>query len=82
MTRDEEQIARLLRRLPAAPAAWVEAATRLPSVGSELDTIVERAERDAAYRAQLTADLEAALRSAGVEPEPDVVEHLRRRLEA
>jgi hypothetical protein len=82
MTRDVEQIARLLRRLPAAPEGWVEAADRLPFVRRELDTIVERAERDAAYRAQLTADLEAALRSAGVEPRPDVVDHLRRRLEA
>lgn len=81
MTRDEEQIALLLRRLPPAPEAWVEAAYRLPAVRRELDTIVERAERDDAYRAQLTADLEAALRSAGVEPQPAVVEHLRRRLE-
>jgi hypothetical protein len=82
MTRDEEQIAQLLRRLPPAPQAWVEAAHELPFAQRELDTIVERAERDAAFRAQLTADLEAALRSAGVDPRPDVVEHLRRRLEA
>jgi hypothetical protein len=82
MTYDEEQIARLLRSLPPAPEAWVEAANSLPSVRRELDTLVEQAESDAAYRVQLLADLDAALRTAGVEPRPEVIEHLRRRLEA
>lgn len=79
---DEERIAALLRRLPPAPAAWVSAAQELPFAQRELDTLVERAERDAAYRAAVLADLEAALAAAGVEPRPAVVRHLRRRLQA
>ncbi len=82
MTRyDEERIAGLLRALPAVPQGWVQAAQELPFARRELDSIVERAARDAAYRAAVVADLEAALRAAGVEPSTPVVAHLRRRLE-
>jgi hypothetical protein len=81
-TPDEERIGTLLRRLPPAPDGWVRAAQELPHARRELDTIVERAERDAAYRAAVLADLEAALAAAGVEPRPTVVVHLRRRLGA
>ena len=66
--------------LPPAPAGWVEAAQELPRARAELDALVERAERDAAFRQALVDDLEDALRVAGVEPRPVVVEHLRRRL--
>jgi hypothetical protein len=79
-TFDEERIARALRRLPPAPRDWVRAAQELPAARHELDGIVERAERDAAYRASILADLEAALAATGVEPSPAVVAHLRRRL--
>lgn len=79
---DEERIAGLLRRLPPAPAGWVSAARELPFAQRELDSLVERAERDAAYRAAVLADLEAALDAVGVEPRPAVVRHLRRRLQA
>ena len=81
-TIDEERIAVLLRLLPPAPEGWVRAAQELPAVRGWLDSIVERAERDAAYRAAILADLESALASAGVEPSASVVEHLRRRLRA
>ncbi len=79
---DEERIAALLRRLAPAPDAWVRAAQELPFAQRELDALVERAERDAAYRVALLADLEAALDAVGVEPRPVVVRHLRRRLQA
>jgi hypothetical protein len=82
MTRhDEERIAGLLRALPAVPHGWVQAAQELPFARAELDSIVERAARDAAYRDAVTSDLEAALRAEGVEPTTHVVAHLRRRLE-
>ena len=79
-TYDEERLGELLRLLPPAPAGWVEAAQELPGARAELDALVERAEQDAAFRQALVDDLEDALRVAGVEPRPVVVEHLRRRL--
>jgi len=81
-TYDEERLGELLRLLPPAPAGWVEAAQELPRARAELDALVQRAEQDAAFRQALVDDLEAALRAAGVEPRPVVVEHLRRRLAA
>lgn len=79
---DEERLGELLRLLPPAPAGWVEAAQELPRARAGLDALVHRAEQDAVFRTALVADLEEALRSAGVEPRPAVIEHLRRRLEA
>ena len=81
MTTPEERIAELLRALPAPPMGWVEAAKELPTARGELDTIVERSERDAQFRALVLADLEQALRAEGVEPTPAVVALPRRRLE-
>lgn len=82
MTRyDEERIARLLGALPVVPQGWVQAAQELPFARRELDSIVDRAARDADYRAAVVADMEAALRTVGVEPSTPVVAHLRRRLE-
>ena len=76
----EEHIAETLRALPAPPVGWVEAAKELPVARRELETIVERIERDARFREAAIADLEAMLRAEGVEPTPVVVAHLRRRL--
>jgi len=76
----EERIAELLRALPTPPLGWVEAAKELPTARRELDTIVERIERDAQFRALVQADLEEALRGEGVEPTPAVVALLRQRL--
>lgn len=75
----EERVARILQRLRPAPAAWVAAAVELPQARKELDDIVGRAERDAAFRAALVADLEAALAAEGYEPRVRVVRELRRR---
>lgn len=76
----EERVARLLRRLPPAPEAWVAAAAELPRARKQLDDIVARAEADVAFRAALIADLETALEAEGYEPQPLLVEELRRRL--
>jgi hypothetical protein len=81
MTTPEERIAELLRALPAPPQGGIEAAKELPTVRRELDTIVERIERDERLRTLVLADLEEALRGEGVEPTPVVVALLRRRLE-
>ena len=77
---DEERVARLLALLRPAPEGWVLAAQELPAARAGLDEIVARAEADAEFRAKLVADLEAALAQAGYEPEPRILEALRRRL--
>ena len=79
-TYDEERLARLIGMLPPAPDGWVQAAQELPSARRGLDLLVARAEADAAFRAAVLADLESALQAEGVEPQPRVVEKLRRRL--
>jgi hypothetical protein len=79
-TYDEERLARLIGMLPPAPEGWVQAAQELPAARRGLDQLVARAETDAAFRAAVLADLESALQAEGVEPQPRVVEKLRRRL--
>ena len=81
MTYDAEQIAELLRALPPAPRGWVEAAQELPSARRGLDQIVARAEADAEFRARLVADLEQALEAEGYEPDAELLQELRRRLD-
>jgi hypothetical protein len=77
---DEERLGAALRLLPPAPAGWVAAAKELPAARAGLDALVARAEEDAALRQALIADLEDALRSAGIDAHPAVIEHLRKRL--
>jgi hypothetical protein len=79
-TNDMENLGRLLAVLPPAPDGWVRAAQELPRVTRELDQLVARAEADAALRAQVVADLSAALSAAGIEPTRRVVEDVRARL--
>jgi hypothetical protein len=79
-TYDEERLAQLIGMLPPAPDGWVQAAQELPAARRGLDQLVARAEADAAFRAAVLADLESALQAEGVEPQPRVVEKLRRRL--
>ena len=78
---DEERLAALLQMLPAPPLGWVEAAQQLPAARAAIDSIVARAQADAAYRAHVLADLEAALEAEGHEPTPAAVAALRLRLE-
>ena len=77
---DEERLAELLRLLPPAPAGWVLAAGELPTARAEIDTLVERAKEDQAFRAALLADIEAALAAEGVEPSRPLIDLLRRRV--
>jgi hypothetical protein len=77
---DEERIAELLRVLPPAPMGWVEAAQELPRARGEIAGLVERAQADADYRAQLLADIEAALTAEGLEPRPALIKLVRRRV--
>ena len=77
---DEERIGRLLRLLPPAPQAWVQAAQELPAARAALDELVARAEQDADFRRRLMADLEQAIAAAGYEPSPFVVSRLRQLL--
>ena len=82
MTYDAERIAELLRALPPAPRGWVEAAQELPNARRGLDQIVERAEADAEFRTRLIADLEQALAAEGIEPDTQLLDELRRRLDS
>jgi hypothetical protein len=77
---EEEAVAELLRQLPPAPGAWVQAAKELPAARREIDGIVERARADAAYRSELLADLEGALRRAGHAADGPRLAALRARL--
>jgi hypothetical protein len=77
---DHEHLSLLIGLLKPAPEGWVRAAQELPTARRGLDQLVARAEEDAAFRATVLADLESALQAEGVEPEPRVVEELRRLL--
>jgi hypothetical protein len=77
---NEERLAFLIGLLRPAPQGWVEAASQLPRLRLVLDDLVERAQADAAFRATLIADLEAALAREGVEPTPRLVRELQTRL--
>jgi hypothetical protein len=79
---DEERIALVLRLLPPAPPGWVQAAQELPLARAAIESIVARAEADAAFRARLVADLEGALEEAGCKATPSVLASLRVRLGA
>lgn len=78
----EEHIAGLIALLPPAPPSWVEAAIELPSARAAIEGLVAQATRDRARREAMLADLEAALRAAGVQPLPRTVADLRARLSA
>jgi hypothetical protein len=79
---DEERLARLIRALPPAPEPWVRSAQELPFVRAQLDEIVARAEADAEFRANLMADLDAALEAEGYERSPGVIQELRIRFKS
>ena len=68
MSYDEERLGELFRLLPEVPEGWARAAQELPAARAALDTLVARAEADAAERERIVADLEAALAAEGVEP--------------
>ena len=77
---DEERLARLIRLLAPPPQGWEEAARELPLVRPAIDSIVARAEADAAFRARLAEDPGAAVQEAGFDATPSVLAWLRVRL--
>jgi len=76
---DHDTIGRLIAALPPAPDGWVRAAQELPVARRGIDSIVDRAVADAAYRARVVADIESALAEVGIEPTPPILEELRER---
>jgi hypothetical protein len=78
----EERLGELIATLPPAPPGWVEAAVELPAARAAIEGLVARALADEATREAILADLESALRDAGVEPRPPVLDSLRDRLGA
>lgn len=80
MRLNEEDIGRLLGRLPPAPPGWVTAAAELPRARRALAAI-ETELAGELERAAETAALERALAEAGLEPTPELVRALRRRLD-
>ncbi len=79
---DEERIAASLRLLKPPPEGWVRAAQELPQARAEIAALVARAEEDAAFRALVVADLDAALEAEGIQATPSVVAALRTSLSA
>ena len=76
----EERLAELIELLPPAPQGWVGVATELPHASAAIDELTARAMADRQIRQAILADLEEALRTAGVEPRPRLVASLRARL--
>ena len=80
MSYDEERLGELFRLLPEVPEGWARAAQELPTARAALDTLVARAEADAAERERIVADLEDALAAEGVEPTSILLAEARARL--
>lgn len=76
----EQQLAKLIASLPPAPPGWVQAAQELPKARHAMDSLIRRAQADAQARQALLQDLEAALRSEGVQPRRELVQELHDRL--
>ena len=76
----EERLADLIALLAPAPLGWVQAAIELPRARAAIDGLVVAATEDQQMRAAILADLEEALRGAGVEPRPGFTETLRAQL--
>lgn len=76
----EERLAELIALLAPPPQGWVQAAIELPRAREAIDELAVRAVADRDARGEILADLEAALRDAGVEPRALFVETLRMRL--
>jgi hypothetical protein len=76
----ETELAELISELPPAPADWLRAAVELPRLRRELDRLAALCAADAQARAQTLADLETALRGAGLDATPTAVRLARERL--
>jgi hypothetical protein len=76
----EEELAELIAALAPAPPGWVAAAAQLPRARATIEELVAQAVADRDRREAMLSDLEAALRRAGVQPRPHMVDDLRSRL--
>jgi hypothetical protein len=76
----EERLADLIASLPPAPTGWVDAATELAFASAAIDEIVARCLAQEGARQAALANLEQALREAGVEPTRQLLDRLRERL--
>ena len=74
----EERLALLLRELPPAPEAWLDAAKALPAARRALDAIDDQVLRDAGERQAVTSALEEALRRVDVQPTAERLAALER----
>ena len=77
---NEDRIAELLRALPPAPEAWVQAAQEIPFARDEIAAILERAAADEEFRKAVAADPETTLASEGYELDPAVVQAIHQLL--
>ena len=77
---DERMLGRLIAALPAAPENWEQAAIEMPAFRRAADQVLALAETDAEFHAELVADLEAALRRVGHEPNSALRAAVRHRL--
>ncbi len=78
----EERIAELIAALPPAPPGWVQAAVELPAARMAIDQLVAQATEDRTRRQAILANLEDALRAAGVNPTRPALDGIRARLNA
>lgn len=78
----DKELADLLGALAPAPEAWVEAAKMLPRIQAGADEVVERAERDPAFRRSAIALTSKALAEARAESQRRTLQGLLARLEA
>jgi hypothetical protein len=76
----EERLGELIALLPPPPTGWVRAAVELPRARAAIDELAVQAAADQQLRRQILADLEEALRGAGIEPRRQLLESLRSRL--
>jgi hypothetical protein len=76
----EERLGELIAVLAPPPPGWVQAAIELPLGHAAIDELIAQAIADQRRREAIVADLEEALRGAGIEPRPSLVESLRSRI--
>lgn len=76
----DKELADLLRALPPAPPHVVEAAAQIPRIKEQVERVLPHLGDLAGDRQAETAALEAAIEAAGLEPEPQLLEALRRQL--
>ncbi|HMW44912.1 MAG TPA: hypothetical protein PKA56_04990 [Solirubrobacterales bacterium] len=78
---NEQQIAALLRELPAPPQHLVERAKMIPRVNRQMEQVLPKFETLEKGRRVETAELEKAIEAAGLEHDKVLIDALKERLE-